>query len=82
MSKQVFLQSVHGAKPAETHGATHRLDGRLASPTPLVKHKTDCVWEVRVAVGTVIGFGWVCGICSTYTFASIPGYVPSEGTAS
>lgn len=82
VSKQVFLQSVHGAKPAKTNRATHRLDGGLASPTPLVKHKTDCVRKVRVAVGTVIRFGWVCGICSPYTFASIPGYVPSKGTAS
>lgn len=37
VSKQVFLQTVHSAKPAETNGAAHRLDGRLAGPAPLVE---------------------------------------------
>jgi len=83
VSEQVFLQTVHRAKPAKTDRATHRLDGRLASPTPLVKHKTDCVREIRVAVGTVISLGWICGwICNPSTFASIQGYVPPKGTAS
>lgn len=74
VGKKMFLQTFYSSKPAKTNRAAHRLYGGLTSPTPLVKQKTDCVWEVRVAVGAVIGFKWVWGlVCNSCTFASIPG---------
>lgn len=83
VSQQVFLQTLHCTKPAEANRTADRLDGRLAGTAPLVKNQTDGVRKVSVAVGTVHAFGWACKlICNPCTFASIPWYVPSEGTAS
>lgn len=78
----MFLQTVHSAEPTKTNWATHRLNGRLASATPLVKQKTGGIREVGVAVGAVIGSGRVHGrICHPQSFASIPGQVSSKGAA-
>lgn len=78
----MLLKTVHGAEPAKTNGAADRLNGRLARAVPLVEHEADAVWEVRVAVGAVEGFGGVSwGVRGPHALATIPGYVPAKGAA-